>query len=64
MNDEQSVNILENTEEIVSIIEDNLKLVKQIPIRRKGKRIGRNELCPCNSGIKFKKCCLRRRNEV
>lgn len=21
------------------------------------KKIGRNELCPCNSGIKFKKCC-------
>lgn len=21
-------------------------------------KIGRNEPCPCNSGIKFKKCCL------
>lgn len=20
--------------------------------------IGRNELCPCGSGIKFKKCCI------
>ena len=23
----------------------------------KGKRIQRNEPCPCGSGIKFKKCC-------
>ncbi len=24
------------------------------------KKVGRNELCPCGSGLKFKKCCLRR----
>ena len=24
----------------------------------KGKKIGRNEMCPCGSGKKFKKCCL------
>lgn len=28
------------------------------PIRRHGRKTGRNELCPCNSGRKFKKCCL------
>jgi len=22
-------------------------------------RIGRNEKCPCGSGLKFKKCCMR-----
>lgn len=22
------------------------------------KRVGRNDPCPCGSGIKFKKCCL------
>ena len=22
-------------------------------------RVGRNKLCPCGSGVKFKKCCLR-----
>lgn len=21
-------------------------------------KIGRNESCPCNSGLKFKKCCI------
>ena len=25
----------------------------------KGRKIGRNELCPCESGIKYKKCCLK-----
>lgn len=25
---------------------------------RKKKKIGRNELCPCGSGKKFKKCCI------
>ncbi len=23
------------------------------------KTIGRNDLCPCNSGKKYKKCCLK-----
>lgn len=25
-----------------------------------GKRVGRNEQCPCGSGKKFKKCCIER----
>ena len=31
--------------------------IKNIEKKRK---IGRNELCPCGSGKKFKKCCLGR----
>ena len=27
------------------------------------KKIGRNDPCPCGSGLKFKKCCLRRSRE-
>lgn len=27
-------------------------------VQRAGKN--RNQLCPCGSGVKFKKCCLRR----
>ena len=23
----------------------------------KGKKVGRNELCPCGSGLKYKNCC-------
>ena len=25
--------------------------------KRKEKKIGRNDLCPCGSGKKYKKCC-------
>jgi transposase-like protein len=27
-------------------------------IRREGPKIGRNDQCPCGSGLKFKRCCL------
>ena len=29
--------------------------------KRKGKKIGRNDPCPCGSGLKYKKCCGRNR---
>lgn len=28
------------------------------PIVRDNKKIGRNDLCPCGSGKKFKNCCM------
>jgi hypothetical protein len=28
------------------------------PVRRESPKIGPNELCPCGSGKKFKKCCM------
>jgi len=31
---------------------------KGIPFVKQDRKVGRNELCPCNSGLKFKKCCL------
>jgi len=27
------------------------------PVKREGKKVGRNEPCPCGSGKKYKKCC-------
>jgi hypothetical protein len=30
---------------------------KQQPVHREGPKVGPNELCPCGSGKKFKKCC-------
>ena len=27
------------------------------PVRRKDAKVGRNDLCPCGSGKKYKKCC-------
>lgn len=29
----------------------------QEPVVNPYKGIGRNDLCPCSSGLKFKKCC-------
>ena len=33
--------------------------VKKQPIRRSAEKVGRNDLCPCGSGKKYKKCCGR-----
>lgn len=30
---------------------------KQAPIQRRQTKVGRNDLCPCGSGRKFKQCC-------
>jgi len=30
---------------------------KPVTVRREGRKIGRNEPCPCGSGKKYKKCC-------
>jgi len=28
-----------------------------VTVRRLSPKIGRNDKCPCGSGVKFKKCC-------
>ena len=30
------------------------------PVRNLGRKVGRNDLCPCGSGKKFKACCMRK----
>ncbi len=30
---------------------------RAVTIRREGKKVGRNDLCPCGSGKKYKRCC-------
>lgn len=45
-------------EHIDSEIIDHLKNIdEERIIKRLGRKIGRNELCPCGSGKKFKRCC-------
>jgi hypothetical protein len=34
--------------------------VYQEPVRREGRKVGRNEPCPCGSGRKYKRCCGRK----
>jgi preprotein translocase subunit SecA len=33
---------------------------KREPVRKVGKKVGRNDPCPCGSGKKFKACCMRK----
>lgn len=33
--------------------------ITPVTVVREGKKVGRNELCPCNSGKKYKQCCGR-----
>ncbi len=34
------------------------------PVRNVGKKVGRNDPCPCGSGKKFKACCMRKESSV
>ncbi|RUL87383.1 preprotein translocase subunit SecA [Tautonia sociabilis] len=33
------------------------------PVRKTGKKVGRNDPCPCGSGKKFKACCMKKGGE-
>ena len=44
--------------ELAELIEYHIQTYGK-PLRRRNK-IGRNDLCPCGSGKKYKKCCLRK----
>jgi len=33
--------------------------VSRMETRNSFEKLGRNDLCPCGSGKRFKKCCLR-----
>ena len=39
------------------IANDGKETLKKEPATNKKKKIGRNDLCPCGSGKKYKKCC-------
>jgi preprotein translocase subunit SecA len=37
---------------------------KGVTVRREGKKVGRNDPCPCGSGKKYKRCCLLKEEEA
>jgi preprotein translocase subunit SecA len=37
---------------------------KREPVRNMGKKVGRNDPCPCGSGKKFKACCMRKHSSA
>ena len=47
----------------VKEFEENYIEMKVAPtqkqLKRRPPKVGRNELCPCGSGLKLKKCCLK-----
>lgn len=46
---------------VVEIDETKLTETQRQVLKSKGKlKIGRNDLCPCSSGLKFKRCCWRK----
>lgn len=52
-------NIEQNTERkqtIIGVANDGKEKVKQTP-KKSEKKVGRNDLCPCGSGKKYKQCC-------
>ena len=51
----------EQSDELDRVLADAPKPQRKINIGTvvKGRKIGRNEKCPCGSGVKYKKCCLK-----
>jgi len=54
--------------EIRKLAQENPQMVKEAmkflaQNKPKKEKIGRNEKCPCNSGKKYKKCCLNKTDE-
>jgi preprotein translocase subunit SecA len=54
----------EKVEELMQPEEQNFTLShgdgeesRKEPVRRKDEKVGRNDLCPCGSGRKYKRCC-------
>ena len=47
---------LRTREEELRIREQRLELTTKLPARPAGRKVGRNERCPCGSGLKYKRC--------
>ena len=56
MNDATMMKRIEELQERI----DTMKETRVEQVIRKGPKIHRNDLCPCGSGKKYKKCCGQR----
>lgn len=53
----------EKSDQMDAIVKDLPKgknIMEQLAVMRKIQKVGRNDPCPCGSGLKFKKCCIDR----
>lgn len=60
MPEEEEVPVSQETrrqQEVINQSQTNRSETKDATIRTAGKRVGRNDPCPCGSGKKFKNCC-------
>ena len=63
LQDEKSNKNVEKTlEEIESFKETPQQYYANIPLKRDKEKIYPNDLCPCGSGKKYKKCCGKNKN--
>lgn len=42
----------------IQLMNEQKKKERHTPIVRQEAKIGRNDICPCGSGKKYKKCCM------
>jgi preprotein translocase subunit SecA len=57
---QEAASATEITEQQEAAIEGTQADHKPEPIRYRQQRVGRNDPCPCNSGKKFKNCCMKK----
>lgn len=51
------MNYLDLAKGMAMMAQDIMPIRNRYTYKREGKKIGRNESCPCGSGKKYKKCC-------
>jgi preprotein translocase subunit SecA len=57
LSEPENLNDLRRPKEQKLIFSSGEKAEKKKPVKRTGKKVGRNAPCPCGSGKKYKKCC-------
>lgn len=53
-------NILKNSKDTNINSSINISIDNPISFFSRSNKVGRNDKCPCGSGLKYKKCCLKR----
>ncbi|MFC1516359.1 preprotein translocase subunit SecA [Thermodesulfobacteriota bacterium] len=57
LSEPENLNELRRPKEQKLVFSSGEEAEKKKPVKRTGKKIGRNAPCPCGSGKKYKKCC-------
>lgn len=60
-NESRIVNNIEINNVINHSYQQNNIFEETTELKAENRKIGRNEQCPCNSGLKYKKCCINKK---